>query len=66
MVFDENQGGTMIFYVINVKLNECKQTYRLLRGWKLCKIAENCDLVETSPRAHTVNGTPPYLQKPFK
>lgn len=52
--------------MINVKFNECKQTYRLLRGWKLCKIAENCDLVETSPWAHKVGETPPYTQKPFK
>lgn len=47
-------------------MNECKQTYRLLRSWKLCKIAENCGLVKTSPWAHKVSKTPPYTQKPFK
>ena len=47
-------------------MNECKQTYRLLRGWKLCKIAENCDLLKTSPWAHKVSKTPPCTQKSFK
>lgn len=55
----------MIFSVINVRLRECKQTYRLLRGWKLCKVVENCDLAETSSWAVKVNGTPPYARKPF-
>ena len=60
---NDNISGTMIFSVKNLKMKQCKQTYRLLESRKLCKIVTKHDEWDLSFWCLVNRETAPYPQK---